>query len=145
MTEATLRNVTPADVPAIWRLAAEQNERDGTDLVVPRIFDDGDRLRPNIPLALKMVVDGKLVQAHIFECVPELMTFGAGRRATALSFRHLPAAMWQLETMGYAGFTALVPVSRIEAWEPIWKERLKMLRGDARVAHYYRDFRGEQR
>lgn len=133
--------VKPEDVPVIWDLAREQNERNETDIGVPRLFDDNDRLLPNIPLALKQVVNGRIVQAHIFECQPELLTFGVNRRATMLSLRELPAALWLLETKGYTGFHALAPIRRLAEWERIWGNRLNLVRDDARVAHYYRSFR----
>lgn len=140
----SLKMVTPADVPEIWRLAETQNQQDGTDILVPRIFDDEDRQLPSIPLALKQVVNGKLVQAHIFECQPELLTFGISRRGTALSMRDLPAAMWLLENMGFAGFHALAPVERLKEWERTLGKRLNLVRDDARIAHYYRAFREDR-
>jgi len=135
-----MQMVRPADVPEIWELARQQNEADGTDILVPRIFgDDGQQLK-SIPLALKQVARGRIVQAHIFECQPELITVGISARGTALSMRQLPAAMWFLEQMGYQGFHALAPVARLAAWERTLGKRLNLVRDDARVAHYYRDF-----
>lgn len=137
-----MQMVRPADVPEIWELANQQNERDGTDLVVPRLFGDKDELLPTIAIALKQVVRGRMVQAHIFEVQPELLTFGISPRGTALSLRDLPAAMWLLEQKGYTGFHALAPATRLEEWERSFAKRLNLVRDDARVAHYYRDFRG---
>jgi len=136
-----MQMVRPEDVPAIWQLALEQNERNGTDIGVPRLFDDRNRLLPSIPLALKQVINGRIVQAHIFECQPELLTFGHHRRGAELSLRDLPAAMWFLETKGFTGFHALAPIRNLGQWEKIWGNRLNLVRDDARVAHYYRSFR----
>jgi hypothetical protein len=135
-----MQMVRPEDVPEIWELANQQNERDGTDILVPRIFGDDGRQLSSIPLALKQVVRGRLVQAHIFECQPELITVGISARGTALSMRSLPAAMWLLEQMGYQGFHALAPVARLAEWERTLGKRLNLVRDDSRVAHYYREF-----
>ena len=134
--------IQPRDVPEIWELANQQNDQDGTDVAVPRLFGDRDELMPTIALALKQVVKGRIVQAHVFEVVPELLTFGISPRATALSLRDLPAAMWLLEQKGYTGFHALAPVARLAEWERSFAKRLNLVRDDSRVAHYYRDLRG---
>lgn len=137
-----MKMVTPRDVPEIWELANQQNEHDGTEINVPRLFDDCDRQMATIPLAIKQVVKGRIVQAHIFEVQPELITVGLSARGTALSMRDLPAAMWFLEQKGYTGFHALAPIARLKEWERTLGKRLNLERDDSRVAHYYRDFRG---
>lgn len=139
-----LLHLTPEDVPALWTLAREQNEVDGTDYGVPRIFDDRDGLMPNIAMALKVVRDGRIVQGHVFERQLELMTFGLDARASAVSLRDLPAAMWMLERQGYEGFHGLVPLVRVEQWQATLGERLRMRRNDDRIAHFYRAFREDR-
>lgn len=139
---ARMVDLTPADVPLLWELAREQNAMDGTSYAPPRIFDDQDRRLPNIPLALKLVVDGRLLQGHIFERQVELLTFGTSPRATALSFPHLAAAVYILKGMGYTGMHTEVPLSRLPFWAPggTLGQRLKMTRDDERLAHFYRPF-----
>lgn len=138
-----MQNLTPADVPALWELCRADNERFGTDFAVPRIFDDQDRMLANIPLALKVVHRGRVVQGHIFERQVELMTFGAGARGTALGLPAMGYAMGLLEAMGYRGFHALVPLARVDEWYRGVGQRLNLQRDDERVAHFYRAFRGE--
>lgn len=139
-----LENMTPWDVPALWELCREQNEIDGTDYAPPRIFDEHDRLMPNIPLALKAVRGGRIIQGHVFELTPELQTFGLDARATLNCLKELPAAMYLLEKMGHTGFRALVPMARLDLWMENFGARLRMQRDD-KLAHFYRSFRETSR
>lgn len=137
------------DQEAIDDLCRIQNRRDGTDYAPPRIFsaDWGDleapkwRQNPNVPMALKVVRDGRLVQAHVFERSLELLTFGDDRRATARSLDELPATLYLLDRQGYEGFHVRVGHGFLAQWERSLRERLRMQRNDDRVAHYYRHFR----
>ena len=129
-------NLQPEDMPQVWNLADSQ--AGGPHL--PRIFDERDRLMPNVALALKTVHKGRIVQAHVFELVPELLTFGTSARGTVVSLPHLPVAMLQLEKLGFYGFRTLVAEERVEAFERSLREPLNMKR-DERLAHYYRPFR----
>ena len=58
----------PRDMPAVLRLCAAQNRRDGTSYPVPLIFDlDKSSPRygqylPNVALALVTTVDGRVKQ-----------------------------------------------------------------------------------
>lgn len=130
----------PEDVPAAWELCQRQNEVDGTDYGVPRVFDDNDQLMINIPLALKAVHNGRIVQVHIFERQLELLTFGTSARGSAISLWGFPAATRVLEGNGYAGFHGCVPLARLERWQKTLGKRLNMKRDDARLAHFYRAF-----
>ena len=142
MNGTEVQNITPADVPEVWALCNRDNERWGTDYMVPRLFGDDDMLLENIPLALKVVDRGRIVQAHIFERQVELLTFGADARGTALSLPGLLFAERVLEQMGYRGFHALVPLARVRQWGRAVGQRLNMERDDGRVAHFYRPFGG---
>lgn len=142
MNGTEVQNITPADVPEVWALCNRDNEKYGTDFAVPRLFDEDDVLLPNIPLALKVLDRGRIVQAHIFERQVELLTYGAGARGTALSLPGLLCAERFLEQMGYGGFHALVPLARVRQWDRAVGQRLNMERDDGRVAHFYRPFGG---
>jgi hypothetical protein len=135
-----LHLLRPEDVPAAWELCRQQNEVDGTDYGVPRVFNDDDLLMPNIPLALKAVHAGRIVQVHIFERQLELLTYGTAARGSVISLQGLPAAMYVLEGNGYAGFHGRVPLARLEQWRRTLGKRLNMKRDDARLAHFYRAF-----
>lgn len=147
--ETRLLNVTPSDVPKLWDLCREQNERDGTDYGPPNCFlserdKDGElkwTQNPNVPLALKLVSGGQILQGYTFERRLEFSSFGTNARATAAALRELPAAMLLLEQMGYEGFHAAVPHTHLDAWLGTLGKRLKMQRDDDRLAHFYRRFR----
>lgn len=140
-----LMHLQPGDVAAVWELCRKQNEVDGTDYAPPAIFDKDNNLSRNIPLALKLVRGGRIVQTHIFERQVELMTFGLDPRASLESLRELPAAMWMLERQGYEGFHGLVPIVRVEQWQATLGNKLRMRRMDDHLAHFFRQFREEAR
>ena len=142
MNGTEVQNIAPADVPELWALCNRDNERWGTDYAVPRLFSEDDELLPNIPLALKVVDRGRIVQAHVFERQLELLTYGADPRATALSLPALLFAEKLLERLGYRGFHALVARGRIRQFDQAVAQRLNMERDDGRVAHFYRPFGG---
>jgi hypothetical protein len=140
MNGAEVQNVTPADVPEMWELCRRDNERLGTDFVVPRIFDDNDRQLANVPLAIKVTHRGRIVQGHIFERQAELLSFGADARGTALGLPALAFAERVLAGMGYRGFHALVALAQVGPWYSALGQRLNMQRDDERLAHFYRAF-----
>lgn len=142
MNGTEVQNLEPADVPALWDLCREDNERMGSDYAVPRIFDDQDRLLPNIPLALKVLDRGRIVQGHIFERQAELLTYGAAARGTAVSLPALVYAERLLAELGYLGFHVLVSRDRESRFYHAVAQRLNMQQDDGRVAHFYRPFGG---
>lgn len=144
MAERRLRLVRPEDVPAIWELAERQNERLGTSTPVPRLFDENDRLLANVALALKTEEDGRLVRADIFERQVELVSFGLDAGAVRFGLRALDWALAELVQQGYQGLHAMVGRERAAAFERGLGQRLKMKRDDTRLAHFYRDFGGEE-
>ena len=147
--KATIELLKPEDVPRLWDLCQEQNERDGTDYGPPNCFlperDKDGALNwtpnPNVPLALKLVSGGRILQGYTFERRLEFASYGTNPRATAAALRELPAAMLLLEQMGYEGFHAAVPHAHLDAWLGTLGERLRMQRDDDRLAHFYRRFR----
>lgn len=141
MSGEEVQNIMPSDVPRLWEICRGDNEREGTDYAVPRLFDDRDNLLPNIPLALKVMDRGRMVQGHIFERQVELLTYGTSPRATALSLPALVFAERILSEMGYRGFHALVSRSRADRFDASVAQRLHMERDDERLAHFYRAFR----
>jgi hypothetical protein len=128
--------MTPADIPTLWELARVQNERDGTDYAPPRIFDDNNSLLFNIPLAVKLERDGRMVQGHVFELMPELLTFGGTALDSRASLRDLGAVLYLLRKSGYETFDAVAPLTRIEQVERLVK-RIGMKR-DVELARFYR-------
>ena len=97
--KATLERLRPEDVPRLWELCREQNERDGTDYGPPNCFlperDKNGELKwttnPNVPLALKLVSGGRILQGYTFERRLEFSSYGTNPRATATALKELPA------------------------------------------------------
>lgn len=139
----------PGDQPAIAELHRQQNERDGTDYELPSFFTadwSGPgaprwRPNPNVPLALKLVREGRICAAYCFERGLEFQSFGGGARETAIALREMPAALYLLERQGYEGFHARVPRAILDQWERSLGKRLNMQRDDDRLAHFYRRLR----
>lgn len=112
-----LREMTPADVPAVLDRLREQNERDGTAYFLPQIFDkDGKRL-PNIPLALVAVdVDsGQVEQGHVWERTIEHTAYGISARATVCSMEEQDAVAFILREHGYRDEHIFVPEHRVSS------------------------------
>jgi len=136
--KTTLREMTPADIPAVqWRLE-EQNNRDGTSYFLPRIFNEkGQRLR-NIPLALvaASIKTGEVIQGHVFENTLEGMTFGIDPEATVCSMREHPAVLYLLREKGYRDLHILVPRQRA----PQMQHGLEKIYGMSAtgMTHFYR-------
>jgi hypothetical protein len=136
--------MTPADMPLLSDLCEEQNRRDGSNYTPQPIFLwDGQAWKPNpnVPLALKLVRDGRMAQGYTFERRLEFSSFGVDSRATAAALRELPQGLLLLEKQGYTGFHAAVPLSFVDQWERTLGKRLHLRRDDDRLAHYYRRFR----
>lgn len=132
-----LREMTPADVPAVLELAREQNERDGTSYAVPQVFDAGGNKRSNVALALVAVDDeGTVRQSHIYEITLEQMSFGVDARATVCSMHEQDAVFYLLRKKGFTEFHLLVPEQRAAAMESGLESILKMSATGLR--HYLR-------
>lgn len=130
----------PADVPDVHAMCEAQSRRDGLHYAPPEIFVWRDKWiqSVNVPVALKLVRDGRMVQAYTFERRLEFSSYGTDPRATAAALRELPQAMMLLAQMGYTGFHAAVPQSFVDQWERSLGRRLHMQRDDERLAHFYR-------
>lgn len=132
-----LREMTPADVPAVLALAKEQNERDGTSYAVPHVFDEKGRRRRNVPLALVAVDDeGRVRQAHVYEMTLEQMTFGTDARATVASMHEQDAVFFLLRERGFIDLHILVPEQRAEQMDHGLERILRM--SATKMRHYYR-------
>jgi hypothetical protein len=135
--------LTPEDQGAVDHLCRQQNQRDGTDYAPPRLYvvgEDGLDPNPNVALGFKVVRNGRIVQAHVFERSLELMTFGSDPRAMALSLKELPAAIVLLKRQKYEGFHTRIGRGFLDQWERSLVDRLRIKQDDQRLAHFYRPF-----
>lgn len=132
-----LRELSPADMPAVEELCREQNERDGTSYGVPTLFDAyGQRLQ-RIPLALAAVTNGgEIRQAHAWEVTLEQMTFGIDREATVCSMHEQQYFTYLLRERGYRDMHTFVPSRRVKQM----KHGLEKIFGmtDTGLRHFYR-------
>lgn len=110
----TLREMTPADLPAVEERLREQNERDGTSYGLPQIFDERGIRLPNISLALVAVdIDtGRVEQGLTVEHTSELMLFGTNAKATVCSMHESDAIWYLLRERGLRDVHILVPAER---------------------------------
>ena len=109
-----LREMTPADVPAVQERCQQQNERDGTSYSVPVVFDEMGKRRPNIVLALVAVnILGEVIQGHIWERTVEQMCFGIDAEATVCSMHESDSVLYLLRERGFSDLHILVPAERV--------------------------------
>ncbi len=107
-----LREMTPADVPAVKELLRMQNLRDGTSYDIPQVFDVSGSRMWNIPLALVAVTeDGEIRQAHVWEATVEQCTYGIDPEATVCSMKEQDAVTYLLRQRGFSHMHMLVPNS----------------------------------
>ena len=139
-----VRMMEPRDLPALWRLAAAQNRRDGTSYPVPPIFDMDEsspnfgRLMPNVALALVTEIDGRVRMGHVFLRTIEAMSFGGGREEMEFSAKHIPMALEMLKAKGYDDVHTLVPLLRVSAEHQSLLESYGLNRIDHRLAHFFK-------
>ena len=133
-----LREMTPADVPAVIERLQEQNERDGTSYSMPQVFDTTGGRLPNIPLALVAVdVDsGDVVQGHVWEKTVEHTAYGTSARATVCSMQEQDAVAFLLRERGYRDEHIFVPQVRVKEMQ----HGLERIYGMSATgfAHFYR-------
>lgn len=133
-----LREMTPADVPAVQRRLEEQNARDGTSYSVPQIFDEtGQRLR-NIPLALVAVSveTGEVIQGHVWEQTVEQTCYGVDPEATVCSMHEQDAVLYMLRQRGFRDLHILVPPERVRDMQHGLEKIYGM--SDTGMRHFYR-------
>ena len=133
-----LREMTPADVPAVQRRLEEQNARDGTSYSIPRIFDEtGQRLR-NIPLALVAVSveTGEVIQGHVWEQTVEQTCYGVDSEATVCSMHEQDAVLYMLRQRGFRDLHILVPPERVRDMQHGLEKIYGM--SDTGMRHFYR-------
>ncbi len=110
-----LREMLPADLPAVERRLEEQNNRDHTSYSVPQIFDEEGKRLPNIPLALVAVSEetGEVMQGHVWEQTVEQMCFGIDPEATVCSMHEQEAVLYLLRQRGFRDLHIFVPPERV--------------------------------
>lgn len=130
-------------MPRVWRAAAAQNRRDGTNYPVPPIFcmDESStefgKLLPNVVLALVTEIDGRVRQGHVWLRSVEEMSFGGGREAMAFSALHIPMALQMLRERGYDALHIFPPHLRVGDLDEMLRGH-GMRRIDDKLAHYFR-------
>ena len=145
MMRSRMRQMTPADIERIAELAAEQNERDGTEYPLPQVFvpelSDASLCRQSVhvPLALVTEINGRVEQGHLFLRTLEMMSFGTNRRATAASIRDRAAVFYLLRQKGYQDLHIQVPKVKVANMEHSLAEAMGMARDDDRLVHFYRE------
>jgi hypothetical protein len=136
-----VRMMEPGDLPRVWRAAAAQNRRDGTNYPVPPIFDLAGpvphRMLPNVALALVTEVGGRVRAAHVFLRTIEEMSFGGGKEDMEFSIAHLPLAYEILKRKGYDDVHTFVPQPRVTDLLCLL-DREGLSRVDQRLAHFFR-------
>lgn len=139
----TVRMMEPRDLPRIWRAAAAQNRRDGTNYPVPPIFDldpqspRHGQLLPSVALALTTEVNGRVRMGHVFLRTVEEMSFGGGKEEMEFSGAHIPLALEILRDKGYRELHVLVPKNRTRGLRRLLTAK-GMRRIDRRFAHWFR-------
>lgn len=139
-----VRNMQPKDLIPLWRFAAAQNRRDGTNYPVPEVFDLNElsptfgQLLQNVPLALVTERDGRVRQANIFLRTIEVMGFGGGREDMEFSAAHIPMAMDLLCRRGYEDAHTFIPKIRLSEAHSKLLQKHGLARLDNRLAHFYR-------
>src|SRR5271166_5843556 len=109
-----IRAATPDDVPQIAARHQAQNQRDGTNYPMPKIFDVLGRLMPNIALAFVVTDTSKkegeeVLQGVVFERQCEMLLFGCDPHATAQLHKEIEACFYLLRMKGYETVHCLVP------------------------------------
>lgn len=108
-----MRSMIPADIPLLLPYHQEQNERDGTEYPMPRMFDEKGRLDGNIAMALTMERDGHPTQAVYFARsmvhAVEMMFVGCDPRSTVYSAREIQAASYVLKNLKVEAIHCLIP------------------------------------
>jgi hypothetical protein len=134
-----LREMRPADLPAVIERIREQNERDGTSYTMQPVFDREGRRLSNIPLAL-VVVDAqdKVLQAHVWERTVEQMSFGVDPKASACAMREQAAIAWLLREKGYRDQHIFVVKKHVGKMEHELDSIAEMKCTDGVLAHFYR-------
>lgn len=139
----------PGDLPALWRLAAAQNRRDGTSYPFPPVFEmDGEsprfgRLVENAALALVTEVrspngEWRVRMGHVFLRTIEAMSFGGGEGDMKFSAAHIPLASEALKQRGYIDLHSFVPKGRATTKHILLLEESGLNRVDHRLAHFFR-------
>lgn len=132
-----MRTAEPRDVPAIEARHREQNQRDGTNYPLPKLFNEKGKLMPNIDLALVIEQDSEVLQGIVFEHISEMQCFGCNPKATAVGRHDIDAAMYVLKAKGIHSTVSAVPLKVVDSVEKPLKKAGFARRDD--LAHFYRE------
>lgn len=135
-----LREMIPADLPALHEKLREQNLRDGTDFPFPEIFDNRGKRLARIPLALVAVdeITGEVVQGHIWEQTLEQSCIGTDPEATVCSMHEQEAVYFLLRNRGFQDVHLFVPMIRAEEIEHGLDRILRLKYTGNSLKHFYR-------
>ena len=146
-----IRLMEPKDVPAIQKLHAEQNRRDGTNYPFNSPFDAEGKKGPNALICLSVLRGDEVRQGDVVERAAELMLFGCDPRATATLHKQIHGVFFLLAQKGYTGLHCMVP-KRTSWWRRVLHRMLAddipaavqrsledvgFERDDHRLAHFY--------
>jgi hypothetical protein len=135
-----LREMSPADLPAVEALLREQNERDQTSYAVPVVFDQEGKRVPNVALALVAVDSetGQVVQGYVFERTIEMMCFGTDPQASIETMHEQAGIFYLLLARGYRDLHIAVPKNRAQDVEGGLDRILGMVDTSEFTKHFYR-------
>lgn len=136
-----MRTMWPKDIPILLPLHAKQNERDGTDYALPRMFDELGHLDSNIALALSVTRDREPIQGVYFAArTVEMMFAGCNPRATLYSAGEIDYVRYTLRKLKYEAIRTLVPLPLADQLQrPL--EEAGFIRTDHRFAHFYQELK----
>jgi hypothetical protein len=133
-----IRLMEPRDIPEVERLHALQNERDGTNYPLTRVFDEYGRTMPNVALALTILDDEEVRQGVVFERGCEMLLSGCDPKATAQLHKEIEAAFYLLRQKGYSVVHCFVPKQVVLPVEKPLK-KVGFERDDFRLVHFLKD------
>jgi len=141
MKHTRIRPAEPRDMPALERLLAEQNRRDGTSYPLAEIFDENGFQAENIPLALVIEHGGEIDGAILFESKGvEMMLIGCNPRVTIMAEQNRRAIEYTLKGMGYRWIRCLVTKTHfvLKNLVPQMKQA-GFRRSDTRFASFFKE------
>lgn len=140
MKEVTLREGHASDWPAILEFNRTQNERDGTKVAIPLLFEPDGSLSPYIAVVLVGECEGRVVQALWCERTVEMCFAGCDPSATAYARKDIDVLDWTLAQLGFRNLHCFVPKVVVDSIaKPLFKSGFK--RDDGAFAHFYKVLR----
>jgi hypothetical protein len=121
---------------AAWH--KEQNERDGTNYPLVRLFNSDGTLSQRVPVALVGEKDGEPKQALYVERVGELLFAGCDPEATAFARRDIDALAAVLYWQGYRALHCKVPRETAKSVsKPLIRAGFRCV--DDEFSHFFKD------